>query len=170
MSLDINHKEQTSISILSKQQEMIQIFKKHYDFLEKLANYSSNCHNYLNHQSLASFPTLEDINTQKENIIYASTCYVYLSGRRHNGYDIEKGTYNPNHYIRTLITTTGIYQFNAEINERSFTPWDKINIYNFQFEYLAGNANNSFDKQWKRIFQEIIDIKKIQRHRNTYQD
>ena len=40
MSLDINHKEQTSISILSKQQEMIQIFKKHYDFLEKLANYS----------------------------------------------------------------------------------------------------------------------------------
>lgn len=157
MNSDINHKEQASNTTLSKQQEVIQIFKKHYDFLEKLANYSSNCYNYLNQLSLASFPTLEDINTQEESIIYASTCYVYLSGRRHDDYDIENGTYNPNHYIRTLITTTGIYQFNAEINERSFTPWDKINIYEFAFEYLAGNANNTFEKQWKQIFREIID-------------
>ena len=160
MSSDINHKEQANNTTLSKQQKVLLIFKKHYDFLERLANYSSNCHNYLNHQSIASFPTLGDINTQEKDIIYTSTSYVYNYGRCHDDYDIEEGTYNPNHYIRTFITTTGIYQFNAEINERSFTPWDKINIYDFQFEYLDGNANNTFDKQWKQIFREIIELTK----------
>lgn len=160
MNSDINHKEQASNTTLSKQQEVLLIFKKHYDFFETLANNSSNCHNYLNHLSLASFPTTEDSNTQKKDIIYASISYVYNGARRHYDYDIEGGEYNPNHYIRTLIATTGIYQFNAEINERSFTPWDKINIYEFAFEYLAGNANNTFEKQWKQIFREIIELTK----------
>lgn len=157
MNSDINHKEQASNTTLSKQQEVLLIFKKYYNFLEKLANNCSNCHNYLNRLSLASFPTTEDSNTQEKDIIYASTSYVYNGYRRHYDYYIEDGEYNPNHYIRTLITTTGIYQFNVEINERSFTPWDKINIYEFAFEYLAGNANNTFEKQWKQIFREIID-------------
>lgn len=152
----MNSKEQTSNTILSRQQEVIQNFKEYYNFLEKLANNSSNCHNYLNRLSLASFPTFEDSNTQEQDIIFASTSYVYNGNRRHDDYDIEEETYNPNHYIRTLITTTGIYQFNAEINERSFTPWNEINIHEFAFEYLAGNANNTFEKQWKRIFREII--------------
>ena len=115
MNSDINHKEQASNTTLSKQQEVLLIFKKHYDFFETLANNSSNCHNYLNHLSLASFPTTEDSNTQEKDIIYASISYVYNGARRHYDYDIEGGEYNPNHYIRTLIATTGIYQFNAEI-------------------------------------------------------
>lgn len=170
MNSDINHKEQASNTTLSKQQEVLLIFKKHYDFFETLANNSSNCHNYLNHLSLASFPTFEDINKQEKDIIYASTSYVYNGDRRHYDYDIERSEYNPNHYIRTIMAITGIYFFNAVRNERSFTPWDEINIHEFQYEYLAGNANNTFDKRWKQIFREIIDIKKIQRHRNAYQD
>lgn len=147
MNSDINHKEQASNTTLSKQQEVLLIFKKHYDIFETLANNSSNCHNYLNHLSFASFPTLGVINTQEENIIYASTSYVYNGDRRHYDYEIDGSGYNPNHYIRTFIATTGIYFFNAVRNERSFTPWDKINIHEFQYEHLAGNANNTFDKR-----------------------
>lgn len=128
-------------------------------FFEILANNSSNCHNYLNQLSLASFPTLGDINTQ-EKIIYTLTSYVYNGDRRHYDYDIEGGEYNPNHYIQTFIATTGIYLFNAVRNERSFTPWDEINIHKFQYEYFAGNANNTFDKRWKQIFNEIIELTK----------
>lgn len=132
--------------------EILSVFKKYYDFLEKMAGCSSNCHNYLNEHSLAAFPIFRD------DIIYASTCYVYNGDRRYDDYDIGEGKYNPNHYIRTLITTTGVYQFNSASNERTFILWNEFNIYEFQFEYLVGNANNTFDKQWKQIFREIIEI------------
>lgn len=114
--------------------KILLIFNDHYDFLEKLANSSSNCHNYLNEEALASFPIFRD------DIIYASTCCIYNGNRLHDYYDIEEGKYNPNHYIRTLITIIGIYQFNAVYNEKVFIPWSEFDIHEFQYEYLVGNT------------------------------
>ena len=148
------NKERINIT-LDQQQKIASIFRKHYGFLQKLANRSSNCHNCLNNESFASALLLKDYNTEQYQVIYESICYAYNEYRLCDYYDIEEGKYNPNDYIKTEITTIGIFQFNTFENERTFISWDKFDIYKFRFEYLVGNANNTFDKQWRQIFREI---------------
>lgn len=161
------NRKQINISS-STQQKVALIFRKHYGFLQKLANRSSNCHNHLKDNPLVSSLFLEDYNTEQHQVIYESTCYVYneFLGLC-DYYDIEEGKYNPNNYIKTTITTIGIFQFNSFQNNRSFIPWDEIDVYKFNFEYLTGNANNTFTKQWKQVFREIIGETKSMQLKNV---
>ena len=152
----LENKERINIT-LDQQQKIALIFRNHYGFLQKLANRSSNCHNCLNNESFESDLLFKDYNTEQYQVIYESICYAYNEYSLCDYYDIEEGKYNPNDYIKTHITTIGIFQFNTFENERTFIPWDEFDIYKFRIEYLVGNANNTFDKQWRQIFREIID-------------
>ena len=129
------------------------IFVKNYDFFEKLARNSSSCHNYMDKNALASFTFLTGCIKGVE-IVYEATCYVddccYPL--------VDDGDYNPSAYIRSVITIQGVYPFNAVENNNLFIPWSEIDVYEFPYEYLVGNANNIYIKQWKQLFRELKGV------------
>ena len=135
------------------------IFVKNYDFFEKLAWNSSRCHNYMNKSSLASFTFLTG-RIDGIEIVFESTCYVDDGCTPLDGYYVDGGDYNPSDYIRCVITTQGIYQFNAVYNNNQFTPWSEFDVYEFRYEYLVGNANNIYTNQCKRLFRELKEVEK----------
>ena len=143
------------------------IFVKNYDFFEKLAWNSSRCHNYMNKCSLASFTFLTGCIDGIE-IVFESTCYVDDGCNPLDGYYVDGGDYNPSDYIRCVITTHGIYQFNAVYNNNQFTPWSEFDVYEFRYEYLVGNANNIYTKQWKQLFRELKEVENNHRNNNNF--
>lgn len=129
------------------------IFVKNYDFFEKLARNSSSCHNYMDKNALASFTFLTGCINGVE-IVYEATCYVDDSCYPL----VDDGDYNPSAYIRSVITIQGVYQFNAVENNNLFIPWSEIDVYEFPYEYLVGNANNIYTNQWKQLFRELKGV------------
>ena len=129
------------------------IFVKNYDFFEKLARNSSSCHNYMDKNALASFTFLTGCINGVE-IVYEATWYVddccYPL--------VDDGDYNPSAYIRSVITIQGVYQFNAVENNNLFIPWSEIDVYEFPYKYLVGNANNIYTNQWKQLFRELKGV------------
>lgn len=129
------------------------IFVKNYDFFEKLARNSSSCHNYMDKNALASFTFLTGCINGVE-IVYEATCYVDDSCYPL----VDDGDYNPSAYIRSVISIQGVYQFNAVENNNLFIPWSEIDVYEFPYEYLVGNANNIYTNQWKQLFRELKGV------------
>ena len=140
-----------------KEDSLRSIFVKNYVFFEKLACNSSRCHNYMNKNALASFTFLTGC-IEGVEIVYEATCYVDDGCYPLDGYYVDGGDYNPSAYIRSVITIQGIYQFNAVENNNMFIPWSEIDVYEFPYKYLVGNANNIFTNQWKQLFRELKEV------------
>ena len=66
-----------------------------------------------------------------------------------------------------MITTQGIYQFNA-VHNNQFIPWSELDVYEFRYEYLVGNANNVHTNQWKQLFRELKEVENNHRNNNNF--
>ncbi len=53
-------------------------------------------------------------------------------------------------------------------NNNQFILWADIDVYEFRYEYLAGNANNIYTNQWKQLFRELKEVENNHRNNNNF--